>query len=174
MNSHLLSLVEYPIKNRPVMLDRVPAPENPDAGPFLVSSSKSVVWVPRAFPGGFLRVAVRNVNLDTLSREVVNAVVGAGEEHQWGNVQPATKSGVIEGMAHLHYYGLTTTCLLYGGAFDISIAPDLSRSPVGWLPPTWAVLVPSREYVGTAYLFGEGYAGALVHNPSRGMVVLKG
>ena len=173
MNSHLFSLIEYPVKNHPVMLDRVPVPENPEAGPFLISSSKSVVWVGRAFAGGFLRVAVRNTDLDTLSREMVEAIAERGDESEWGNVQPATKEGIIEGLAHLNYYGLKVSSLLYGDGFDISLVPDLPRTPAEWLPPTWAVLIPGREYVGTAYLFGDGYVGALVHNPSRGVVVLK-
>ena len=173
MNSNLLDLVECPSKHRPLMMDGVPVSAEPEAGPFLVTSSKSLLWVDRAFQGGFLRLAVRQTSLDALFASLVEAIIEKGVECEWGNVLPTTKEGVLEGLAYLDYYGLSDPTLLYGDDFDIGIAPDLSRVPAPWLPPTRAVLIPTRSYVGTAYLFGDGHVGALVHNPSRGVVVFQ-
>ena len=173
MNSNLLVVIPLRHKKTPIMLDKVPAPVDPDAGPFLVSSSRSLMWVSRAFEGGFLRLAIRDTDTDTLYREVVESVAQEGLEKGWGNVLPPTKEGVLEGMNHLSYYGFSEFTLLYGEDFDISLCPNMSRSPASWLPDSWAVIVPDREYVGVVYKFGGGKVGALVHNPSRGIVVIK-
>lgn len=174
MNSNLLTLVDMTkVETAPFMLDKVPVPDDPEAGPFLVTSSKDVLWVERAFHGGFLRIAVRQVSLFDVYRQIIGATVDKGLERSWGNVLPATKEGIVEGLAYLSYFDLPDTMLLYGEDFDIGLAPELERVPADWLPPTWGVLVPAREYVGTAYLFGGGNIGALAHNPSRGIVVLR-
>jgi len=172
MNSHLLASIEHPFQKRPLMLDGVPVP--PDAGPFLITASRKLMWVERAFGTGFLRLAVRQQKTDELYRDLVTEIAEEGVRREWGNVQPPTAEGVLEGMKHLHYYDLPDATLLYGSEFDIGIAPDMARAPADWLPPSWAVLVPDRSYVGTVYLFGDGYLGAVVHNPSRGVVVLRG
>jgi hypothetical protein len=156
------------------MLDGVPVPTSSDAGPFLVTSSRSVLWVEQAFGEGFLRVAVRKQKADDLYHDLILAIATEGARRKWGNVQPSTTAGVLAGLQHLHYYELPDVMLLYGSEFDISAAPDISRAPVDWLPPSWGVLVPDRSYVGTVYLLGEGHLGAVVHNPSRGVVVLRG
>ena len=173
MNPNLLTTVQHSFKKRPLMLDGVPVP-SPDAGPFLVTSSRALLWVERAFGNGFLRLAVRKQTADELYRDLVSEIAEEGVRREWGNVHPATVEGVLAGIEHLHYYELPDATLLYGSEFDIGAAPDLSRAPADWLPPTWAVLVPDRAYVGTMYLFGDGYLGAVVHNPSRGVVVLRG
>ena len=173
MNPNLLVVVPHNAKH-PLMLDNVPVSSDPDAGPFLVTSTKSFLWVERAFDSGFLRVAVRQVGADDLYRAVVEEIAVKGLDRGWANVVPPTQQGVAEGVAHIDYYGLPEPTLLYGEGFDIGLAPDMERVPVSWLPPSWGVLVPDREYVGTVYVFGDGFVGAVVHNPSRGVVVIKG
>jgi hypothetical protein len=172
MNPNLLSIVHYASGRRPFMLDGVPVPA--ESGPFLVTSSKSLLWVERAFGDGFLRLGVRQATTGDLFRSMVESIASEGITREWGNVLPTTSEGVLEGLSYLHYYDLQDPTLLYGSEFDISVAPEITRSPADWMPPTWAVLVPSREYVGTAFLFGDGHVGAVVHNPSRGIVVLGG
>ena len=171
MNPNLLAVVQHPADRQPILLDGVPVP--PESGPFLITSSKDLLWVERAFGEGFLRLGVRQAPLGDLFRSMVESIAVEGVEREWGNVLPATKDGVVKGLAHLHYYDLPDAVLLYGEDFDISLAPGITRAPADWLPPTWGVLVPSREYVGTAFLFGTARVAAVVHNPSRGVVVLK-
>ena len=175
MNPNLLSIVEMPTKKVPVMLDRIPASEAEGAGPFLITSSKSLMWVERAFRGGFLRVAVRQSSAHDLFRILVERVASEGVLREWGNVHPCSKEGVLAALAHLSYYELSDPILLYGADFDISVASDLPRAPADWLPPSWGVVIPSdRQFVGTAFLFREGNVGAVVHNAARGVVILKG
>ena len=175
VNAHLLDRVEYPAKKRPLMIDKVPASTDPDAGPFLITSSKSLLWVERAFDAGFLRVAVREDHLDPLYRSIIEEIAMQGVAREWGNVHPPSKDGVLAAIAHISYYGIPDPVLLYGSEFDIGMAPDLPRVPVDWLPPTWGVVIPDdRSFVGTAYVFGGGHLGAVVHNPSRGVCVVRG
>jgi hypothetical protein len=172
MNSNLLAVVEHPYKRRPLMLDGVPVPR--DSGPFLITSTKATMWVERAFGEGFLRLAVREQRRGDLFLDLVTEVAAEGLRRGWGNVYPPTTDGVLEGIKHLHYYDLSDATLLYGSEFDIGVAPDMPRAPADWLPPSWGVLVPDRAYVGTVYLLGDNFLGAVVHNPSRGIVVLRG
>ena len=175
MNPHLLDRVECPSKKRPLMIDNVPASTDPDAGPFLVTSSRSLLWVERAFDAGFLRVAVREDHPDSLYRNLIEEIAIQGVAREWGNVHPSSKRGVLAAMAHLSYYDLPDPVLLYGSGFDIGVAPAVERLPVDWLPPTWGVIIPSdRSFVGTAYVFGGGHLGAVVHNPSRGVCIVRG
>jgi len=173
MNPNLLCVIPHGAK-RPLMLDNVPVSPDPNAGPFLITSSRSLLWVERAFETGFLRVAVRQIGAQDLYGDLIAEIAREGSDREWGNVVEPTPDGIAAGLAHLEYYGLPEPTLLYGESFDIGVAPDMERVPVSWLPPSWGVLVPDREYVGTVYLFGEGFVGAIVHNPSRGVVVLKG
>ena len=173
MNPNLLCVIPHGTQ-RPLMLDNVPVSPDPNAGPFLLTSSRSLLWVERAFESGFLRVAVRQMGADDLYGDIIAEIAREGVVREWGNVVEPTTAGVESGLAHIAYYGLPQPTLLYGASFDIGLAPEMERVPVSWLPSSWGVLVPDREYVGTVYLFGEGYVGAIVHNPSRGVVVLKG
>ena len=170
MNPNLLAVVDHPYKRRPMMLDAVPVP---NSGPFLITSTKATMWVDRAFGEGFLRLAVRQQPTGDLFRDLVIEIAAEGMRRGWGNVHPPTTDGVLEGIKHLHYYDLPDTTLLYGSEFDIGAAPDMARAPADWLPPSWGVLVPDRAYVGTVYLLGDNFLGAVVHNPSRGIIVLR-
>jgi hypothetical protein len=173
MNPNLLCVIPHGTQ-RPLMLDNVPVSPDPNAGPFLITSSRSLLWVERAFESGFLRVAVRQMGAHDLYGDIIAEIAREGVAREWGNIVEPTPAGVAAGLAHIAYYGLPQPTLLYGTSFDIGLAPEMERVPVSWLPPSWGILVPDREYVGTVYLFGEGHVGAIVHNPSRGVVVLKG
>lgn len=184
MSSHLLQVVELPHVKSPILMDRVPVPYDPNAeqdsedsgsGPYLITSSKSLLWIERAFPGGFLRVAVRQHNLTELYASLVQAIAQEGQDRDWGNVFPPTVEGVVEAVKYLEYYDLTPVDLLHGSDFDLDLPSDIyfQTHEVPWLEPNSAVLLPTRDFVGTCYVFSKGHMGALVHNPSRGVVVLK-
>ena len=165
-------VVELPHKTRPLMLDNVPAPSDPDAGPFLISSSRGLMWVERAFGGGFLRVAIRRVEPHDLFRSVVREVSREGNNRGWGNTFPATASGVDSAFAHVDYYELPNPMLLHGATWTEIPEGRLSRR-VEWMPEGWAIVLPDREYVGTVFTLGDGHVGLLCHNPSRGMAILR-
>lgn len=168
MNPSLLTVVSIPSKSKkpPLMMDNI-APPSWDCAPFLITSTRSLMWVDR---GDTLRLGVRNCAPAILFREVVERVVSRGLEEDWGNVAQSA----VEALDYLNFYNLPDPEILYGESFDLGGFDSISRVPVGWLPPTWGVLVPSnRDYVGTAYDFGGGNVAALVHNPSRAIVTVR-
>ena len=174
MNPSLTNFVNWPARKGALMLDQIPASEDPDAGPFLITSSKDVMWVERAFPGGFLRVAVRKATPNDLFRSLIEAVAERGVELEWGNVEPPTHSGMAKAIEHLQYYGFTDLECLYGEGFSLTDVVGIPTTQVDWLPKHWGVLVPKdRSYVGTVYDLGDGVVGAVLHNASRGVVVLR-
>jgi|TARA_R110000824_G_scaffold48399_25_gene136757 hypothetical protein len=173
MNPSLTSFVSWPTKKNALMLDQVPASEDPEAGPFLITASKGVLWVERAFPGGFLRVATQHTEPETLFRLMVEAVAARGGESEWGNVDTATHKGMSQGISHLHYYGFKDLECLCGKGFKPKDVVGIPATTVDWLPDGWGVLLPKdRSYVGTVYDLGEGTLGGVLHNASRGVVVL--
>jgi len=173
MNSSLTSFVNWPAKKNALMLDQVPASEDPEAGPFLITASKGVLWVDRAFPGGFLRVAVQHTDPKDLFRTMIESVAARGDECEWGNVSTNDHKGMDHGIRHLHYYGFKDLECLCGKGFKPKDVVGIPAITVDWLPNDWGVLVPAdRSYVGTIYDLGDGVVGGVLHNASRGVVVL--
>ena len=174
MNPALTTLVTYPSKQRPLMLDNIPAPTDPDAGPFLITSSRSLMWVDRAFPSGFLRVAIREVGPTSLFGSMIEAIADKGTELKWGNILRATSKGIKDAVAHLAYYDITDVEILHGDQFTVRLPPGIEGTCVPWMPHGWAAVVPvDRSYVGTVYDLGDGHVGGVIHNASRGVAILR-
>ena len=175
-DSCLLSVIRRPKPGKvSIMLDGVPVPNDPDSGPLLITSgTRPLMWLESPLKGGFVRLAVRkNEGLGSLFLSMVEAVAEEGERREWENVFPATKKGVLEATARTHYYELPSPILLHGSDFDTDLAPSIDHLEADWLHPSWAVVVPSRDYVGTVFLIGNDHLAAVLHNPSRGVCVVR-
>ena len=161
---------------------------NPDASPFLVSSSKSLIWVPEA-PSGLIRAAFRdNVSEGSLFQEVVTAVSDMGAQYEWGNVHSLTYNGVDAAANHIRSYGFQDVEILAGAGVVDVIGLDPSRDGdaygyyrvgempvpvVPWLEPRWLVVVPrDRGFVGFTAWSGRAVV-AVIHNPSRGIGIAR-
>lgn len=159
---------------------------NVNMGPFLVSSSRSVLWVtPRT---ARVRAAFRPLRVGTFFAEVVDAVVKMGRECQWGNVQPLTPEGLVAAIAHLRSYDLPDLELLahpdftWDGPAPVQVEMDgeMQRTLLGlpienadWLDPHTLVVVPQdRDYVGFVMLRG-GQGISVTHNASRGIGICR-
>jgi hypothetical protein len=157
---------------------------NRETGPFLVSSTRSVLWVTPKVPK--VRAASRPMQLGSFFNEVVRAVVDVGGVSNWGNVHPLTPEGLINAVAHLRSYDLTDLEILSAPKMDMSGFP-LVTGPEGqlflgglplveadWLEPNTLVVLPQdRDYVGFVIMFGERGL-AVVHNACRGIAVCQG
>lgn len=141
-------------KRRPLLIE-VSVP--PETGPYLVTSTNSCMWVERPFKTGMVRAAVRSVSPSDLFRLVVEKIVTASDDSDWGAVVSTFK----DAEARMIEYDLPE--------FDI-----LSPDTVDWLPVGVShILVPvEREYLGTVFVSG-GYAAAVVHNASRGISIVR-
>jgi hypothetical protein len=143
---------------------------NPELAPFLVSSTRSVLWVSQAGSSGNVRAAVRDRH--SLEEELIVAVTEMGIRADWGNVHPLTTDGVKACVDHLDFYGV--------GLVEAFVAPDTDVSEVDfkgltctqaeWVPKDSVVVVPiDRGFVGTLGTVGPHKAVALIHNASRGI-----
>jgi hypothetical protein len=146
---------------------------NRDLAPFLVSSSRSVQWVPHASESGHVRAAVRK--RQGIEAEIVAAILHMGQEAQWGNVHPLTTEGIQACVDHLAYYEIAPVQVLVAPETDLTgveLPSNLSRVDAAWVPTDAVVVVPlDRNYLGTLGTLGQHKAVAVVHNASRGVAV---
>tara|TARA_B100000282_G_scaffold255822_1_gene201952 strand:+ start:94 stop:621 length:528 start_codon:yes stop_codon:yes gene_type:complete len=173
----LLEVVSIKTKNNPFMME-TPLSESLD-GPFLVSSTKGFVWVEKKFPGNFIRSATRKEQPINLFRECVLKIRSLSEERQWGSVKPYSHQGLKDALLYLGYFGFKEFDL-YQNPEDKNIdlgfdsLENLFRSWEDWVPKGMLVLTPTdKSYLGTLYSFGKGNFACCVHNPSRGVCILK-
>ena len=171
-------------KGVPLMME---FPVNLATGPFLVSSTRGVLWVSPREPK--VRAAFRPLNVEVFFREVVSAVVEMGVVAEWGNIHPLTPAGLIQAVGHLRSYDLSALEVLLHpdtmGSVQVltreTEAEEVVRTLVGfpvelaeWVPPGVVVIVPQdRDFVG--FVVTRGAKGvAVVHNASRGIAVCRG
>ncbi len=149
-------------------------PVEPELAPFLVTTTKAVTWVARAV-GGRVRSAIRTVHPNPHFAELVEAVVAKSTEEGWGSVLPLTSEGAKQGVAYLQEHGLTDLTLLTADdAPDLHLPEQVEVVLTPWLSAGTAVLVPTdREFVGVTLDFGNGSIATVLHNASRGVVVLR-
>lgn len=168
-----LTLLTKPPSNTggkvPLMVE---IPVEAELAPFLVSSSKDVLWVERSHQG-HARAAVRKATVPELDRQFIGAVRTRGADDGWGNVHPMTLDGLRAGVAHLSEYGFTDLDYFVSVGGTAPTAPGLSPLEASWVPSGHAVLLPkNREYVGVTLDFGHGNHATVIHNAARGVVVL--
>jgi hypothetical protein len=168
----LTQIVTMDGSRKPLMMEVPVAPELD--GPFLVTSTRSLVWIAKAFPNGTLRTAVREIHRGDLFQALVEKIASLSQEREWGSVQTASEEGVRLVIHHLADYDLLDVEVLFGEGFDPDLIPeDIPRQKVTWLHEGWAIVVPAdRSFVGTTFDFGEGSYATLIHNASRGVGVL--
>lgn len=149
-------------------------PVEPELAPFLVTSTKAVTWIGRAV-GGRVRSAIRTVNPHAHFAELVEAVVAKSVEEGWGSVFPLTPEGAKQGVVYLVDHGFTDLTLLTTEEVpELNLPEQVGLVSASWLPVNTAVLVPTdREYVGLTLDFGNGSIATVLHNASRGVVVLR-
>ena len=145
---------------------------NPDLAPYLVSSTRSVLWVDHASKSNMIRAAVRK--RQGLQKEMIAAVADAGTRSEWGNVHPLTDEGLQACVDHLIYYELESIEVLVNPDTDLEGLDFGERTPIEapWMPQDAVVFVPAdRSFVGMMGTMGQHKALALIHNASRGIAV---
>lgn len=152
-------------------------PVNPKSAPFLVSAREGadhpLVWVPRAGKNDTIRVCPR---VDaTIRTKIIEEIVLTGEQKKLGNVHRLTKEGVVEAQRYLSFFGFDDIEALVSEDVGDTFLPDVV--PVyekEWVPSGHMVLVPSdRAFVGDLGQMSTGHIMAVVHNPLRGIAVVK-
>jgi len=186
--SALLQVITYENRGKTERPGSVPLmmefPVNSSLAPFLVSSSKSCLWLNRSH-NGIVRAATREIDeLEEYFLEVTKAVIQEGRKKEWGNVHSLTVKGIQAAIDHVRYYDLEDLEILAhpqmpwgriskkwkteGREIPLALL-GLPVQPAPWLPKNTVIVVPrDREYVGFVLLFQERIA-SVVHNASRGL-----
>ena len=172
----LLEVIQINTKKSPIMMSSPVAPELD--GPFLVTSTKGFVWVIEKFPGNFIRSATRKANPNEVFSGVVKSILDKSLDDNWGSVKPLTYKGLQESILYLSYYGFSEFDVFFNSKEDFKQFERLENvyySWQDWVPKGQAVVAPvDKSYLGTLYSFGKGNFACCVHNPSRGICILKG
>jgi len=170
MNASLTSVVSMKAKKVPLLLE---VPIEAELTPFLVTSSRKVIWIESA-KNGSIRAAVRKVSPHEHFMELVEAFVERSQKEEWGSVLPLSREGFDSGRAHLSEYGMKD--------LDVLSHPDTRLPPLegvtsvscSWLPVGTGLLLPvDRSYLGVTFDFGGGNIATVLHNVARGLVVLR-
>ena len=145
--------------------------------PSLVSSSRDLVWVTdeQMDEAGRIRAAVRSMGKepDEFNRDVLSAIEVLARTAEWGNVQPHTRAGVAQAVAHVQTYGLGDLEIL---ALDETKKIYQGHGPsviqCSWLPSAVALVVPKeRDFLGVLGQVGKDLVVVLVHNAARGIAI---
>ena len=183
--SHLLDIVRLDTKKGkvPVMLE---FPVDPSTAPYLVSSTKTLLWVPEAHPGPVIKAAAREIVLAKEFAAVLDAVYQQGLVWHWDNAHPFTQEGLEAAIAHVRYYDLDDLEILApnvrGDQHKLGVYErpkwvgemGLPVRPTSWLPDDTAVVVPKdRQFVGFVGMLTRTEGVVVVHNPSRGIGIAR-
>lgn len=151
-------------------------PVDPKSAPFLVSAREGapfpLVWVHKANNREKIRACPRK-DL-TLRAKIIEEVVRAGEEKEVGNVHPLTAEGVQAAMAYLKSYSFDDVEALVASDVKETYLEGVNTYVKEWVPSGHLVLVPAdRSYVGDMGQMSTGHVVVVVHNPLRGIAVVK-
>ena len=171
--SELTQMILIPEGDRQPLLMEVPVAEDLD-GPFLITSSKSFLWIRRRSALGTVRIAVRRGPLAFLFRDALKLIAERALEEDWGSLHVSSKQGVVAAIAHLAEYDMTKPVIFYGAGFKKSFIPKgVPAHSSMWVPARWAVVLPSdRSFVGTTFDFEDDRVAMLIHNASRGVGIV--
>lgn len=167
-NPSLLRVVPAPVpKGAPV---HVSLAVDPQTAPYLVTSSKRVVWVDRPRPGDTVWAVFRSVSPDELFRELILSIVEKAQGEDWGCIFGTDQ--VDKACLRLCEYDLPETELLVSPEFSLE-GLNIPAVLAPWLPTGHAVVVPiNRDFLGTVVDLGEHGVAALIHNAARGISIL--
>jgi len=174
MSDVLLDVVPLEIKKQEdKLLAWLELRVDPALAPFLVSSTRSVVWIDQASKEGFVRVALRSPN--GIQGEIVATILDRAVQEDWGNVYSLSEHGLQEAAQYLQDQGANEVDLLMSPSLSDQVGTFLPDQwevkTASWLPLDTLIVVPrDRTYLGT---FGtlDGNVCAIVHHPERAIAI---
>jgi hypothetical protein len=161
----------------------------PPTEPYLVSSSRGLMWIPRS-RSGRIRAAVReSPSTGDFFRDVIRETTSRGLASEWGNVHDLSPDGIKAAIEHLKFYGLDKIVLLASPqtswetinpqwkVHDGNTAGAIFEVPIEaapWLEPGYVVAIPiDRSYLGFVMEVGETHLVSVIHNASRGLGIAR-
>ena len=165
----LLQKIEVKTDRTPLMIE---LPVEPKIAPYLVSTTKSFLWLHQPLRDNKLRVAIRKENLDQLYGEIIQNIYEMGVNSSWGNSHTLSKEGLQKAIDYLRYYGIKEVEILSSETDPLSLGGNFGKYPitkVNWIADCYIVLPKDRSYFGSMTDFGSDKYAILIHNPSRGI-----
>ena len=145
---------------------------NGELAPFLVTNSKSILWVDAH--NDVVRAGVRlNTRVKDFFMEILDEVIAVGSEASWGNVHEFSKEGIMSAISYVESYDVGTLEILVHPNSADKLDVKLKVINTHWLPENCAVVVPqNRDCVGFIGMIGKNFVG-VIHNPSRGLSIAR-
>lgn len=169
MAYQFLHTVKIPTKGK-AMVGRIEVPVAQETAPYLVTTSKKLMWVEEA-PQGVLYAAIRTDSRLKIYQDIVEMTFSRSKDSQWENIFPLSADGLSKAIEHMKFYGIEDVQILLTKSTSCIKHPQVKI--VSWMPENQALLVPKNpEYLGTSFVFGHKNYAMAVHNPSRGMAFL--
>ena len=169
--SHLLKLVKFDKVKPSIQPLAFEFQANKEATPFLVSTSKSLLWITDA-PTNVVRAAVRpKTKIQDFYLEVLQEVKEVGQECSWGNSFSFSKEGVLSATAYVKSYGVGEVVCLLSSPTRASVAflqgTGLEFSICNWLPQGFIAIAPKdTSFLGFVGVMNTGFV-SVIQNPSR-------
>ena len=186
---HMVRMMD--LRRNPLMMEF----EVPPTSPYLVSSTRSLLWIPTS-RNGKVRAAVRSKpSTAAFFDEVIQEVIKQGTVDEWGNIHSFSEEGLQAAIAHVHYYmaddkdnshllilanpatpwkDLNPEWEVHGNHF-LARVYGIPVASAEWLDPTTVVVIPmNRGLVGFAIEVGEDHILSVIHNAARGIGVAHG
>lgn len=143
-----------------------------ELAPFLVTNSKSILWVDA--PNDTVRAGVRvNTKVKDFFIEVIDELATVGNDAEWGNIHEFSSEGIEEAISYLQDYDVGALEVLVHPSSSPELKVGVKVTNTHWLPEKCAVVVPQdRDFLGFIGLIGKDFVG-VVHNPSRGLAIAR-
>ena len=143
-----------------------------ELSPFLVTNSKSILWVDA--PNDTVRAAVRiNTKVKDFFMEILEEIYTVGKEAEWGNVHDFSDEGLNHAISYLQDYDVGSVEVLMHPNSASILSTRVKVTNTHWLPENCAVVVPKdRDFLGFIGMVGKNFVG-VIHNPSRGISIAR-
>lgn len=136
-------------------------------GPFLVVSSKALLWV-NGSKTGVVRSAVRKLDPEFTFRDILSEVRSKAVELSWGSEHQTLQQAID----HLASFGIKDVEVLVrdSSILGTSLPPKILFSEEVWVPDGLILVLPQdRSLFGSLLSFGGGKWAGVIHNSSRGI-----
>lgn len=143
-----------------------------ELSPFLVTNSKSILWVDA--PNNTVRAGVRiNTRVKDFFIEILEEISTVGKEADWGNIHDFSDEGIGKAISYLQDYDVGSVEILIHPNSSSQIKTPIKVTNTHWLPENCAVVVPQdRDFLGFIGMVGKNFVG-VIHNPSRGISIAR-
>lgn len=164
-----LLLVRLEYKKFSLMEETRQAP--PENSPYLVSSTKDLVWIDTTRTKARLRSAWRTIeDFDVFYAQVVSKIYEAAKENLWGNINELSEEGLIKSFDYLKSYDFTEFEVYTSTEIPfLKESEKVKVTKISYLPENFLLITPQdKECTGILMSNLRDQHNLIVHNAARG------